>query len=150
MEESTDKRWQGLRESARTRLEIRDYSQTPARASDFLDGNHPASINIPGVEIIARQIHQQQHRGFFGEFAREGEVPFWPRQWATARMFRDTAKGFHIHPPHVPEGEHAAAWFEKLFGEKSGNTPADPSLRPYTKERACGMTGRNGRATRPC
>jgi dTDP-4-dehydrorhamnose 3,5-epimerase-like enzyme len=130
MEESTNKRWEGLRESARTQLEIRDYSQRPVRASDYLDADHPASIDIPGVELIARQIHQQQHRGFFGEFAREGEVPFWPRQWATARMFRDTAKGFHIHPPHIPDGEEAESWFQKLFGDPS----AAPAMRPYAEE----------------
>ena len=115
MEESTDKRWQGLSESARAQLEIRDYSEKPARASDYLDDSHPAQIEIPGVQIIRRQIHQQDHRGFFGELARQDEIPFWPRQWATARMFRDSAKGFHIHPPHIPDGEDAAVWFEKLF-----------------------------------
>lgn len=115
MEESTDKRWQGLSESTRAQLEIRDYSDKPARACDYLDTSHPATIDIPGVDIFRRQIHQQHHRGFFGEFAREGEIPFWPKQWATARMFRDTAKGFHIHPPHIPDGEEPAAWFQQQF-----------------------------------
>jgi dTDP-4-dehydrorhamnose 3,5-epimerase-like enzyme len=130
MEESTDKRWLGLNGRAREQLEMRDYSKKPAQAGDYLDASHPAAINIPGVELFHRQIHQQQHRGFFGEFARQGEVPFWPTQWATARMFRDTAKGFHIHPPHIPEGEQASAWFKKLFVEN----PADHSLRPYAEE----------------
>ena len=114
MEESTDKRWAGLSEGARARLEIRDYSNKPARAGDYLDGENPAEIEIPGVQIFRRQVHQQDHRGFFGELARRGEIPFWPRQWATARMFRDTAKGFHIHPPHIPAGEEPAGWFEKI------------------------------------
>ena len=130
MEESTDKRWHGLTEGARAQLEIRDYSDRPAQAGDYLDPSHPAAINIPGVEILQRQIHQQHHRGFFGEFAREGELPFWPKQWATARMFRDTAKGFHIHPPYIPEGEHPSGWLQKLFVEN----PGDHSLRPYADE----------------
>jgi len=130
MEESTDKRWHGLAQSARARLEIRDYSDKPAQAGDYLDADNPLPIGIPGVEIFRRQIHQQQHRGFFGELAREGEIPFWPRQWATARMFRDTAKGFHIHPPHIPAGEDAAAWFDKVFAAD----PADRPPPPYAME----------------
>ncbi|MGI9240356.1 MAG: hypothetical protein ACR2RV_06115 [Verrucomicrobiales bacterium] len=130
MEESTNKRWHGLRESARSSLEIRDYSARPARAGDFLDTADPTPITIPGVEVLGRQVHQQHGRGFFGEFAREGEVPFWPKQWATARMFRDTAKGFHIHPPHIPAGEAADDWIQKLFVNSGG----DPSLRPYHHE----------------
>ena len=111
MEESTDKRWQGLSDSARARLEIRDYSDKPARACDYFGKD----AGIPGVEIFQRQIHQQDHRGFFGEFARQGDLPFWPKQWATARMFRDSAKGFHIHPPHIPEGEKSETWLQKQF-----------------------------------
>jgi dTDP-4-dehydrorhamnose 3,5-epimerase-like enzyme len=130
MEESTDKRWQGLSANARAQLEIRDYSDRPNLACDFLDPDHPAAINIPGVEIFHRQIHPQHHRGFFGEFAREGDVPFWPKQWATARMFRDTSKGFHIHPPHIPDGEDPAAWFQQLFVKN----PGDHSPRPYAEE----------------
>ena len=68
-------------------------------------------------------MHQQPHRGFFGELAREGELPFWPKQWATARMFGDSAKGFHIHPPHIPDGEEPAAWFEKIFTAKEATPP---------------------------
>ena len=130
MEESTDKRWQGISPSARAKLEIRDYSQKPTLAGEFIDDGHPAEIKIPGVEIIPRQVHQQLHRGFFGELAREGEIPFWPRQWATARMFSDSAKGFHIHPPHIPTGEDPAAWFQKLFVEE----PDDQAPRPYAEE----------------
>ena len=67
---------------------------------------------IPGVEIFARTIHPQRHRGLFGEFARRDEGPLariglWPQQWSAARMFAQTAKGFHIHPPSVPEGHFA-------------------------------------------
>lgn len=45
-------------------------------------------------------------------------------------MHRDSAKGFHIHPPFIPEGVTAADWFQRLFVE----TPADYSLRHYDKE----------------
>ena len=56
MEESTDKRWQGLTESARDQLEIRDYSDKPALAGDYIDPDHPASIDIPGVEIFSNLL----------------------------------------------------------------------------------------------
>ena len=58
------------------------------------------------------------------------EISMWPRQWATARMFAGTAKGFHIHPPHIPEGTTAEAWFRRLFVEE----PKNYSLRPYHRE----------------
>ena len=59
----------------------------------------------------------------FGEFARRDEgvlanLKFWPRQWATARMFANTAKGFHVHPPFIPEGEDAAKWLRRQFAKK--------------------------------
>ena len=130
MQESTDKRWLGINNIARSQLEIRDYSQKPLLAADFLNPDHPAQINIPGAQLIQRQIHPQHHRGFFGEFARHGDLPFWPNQWSTARMFRDTAKGFHIHPPHIPAGEDPTSWFQKLFA----STNPDLTLPPYSKE----------------
>ena len=90
---------------------------------------------IPGVEIFGRRIFPQRHRGFFGEFARQDDGPLaaiglWPKQWATARMFASTAKGFHIHPPHLPEGTTPDAWFRKLFVEE----PENFGLRPYARE----------------
>jgi oxalate decarboxylase/phosphoglucose isomerase-like protein (cupin superfamily) len=54
----------------------------------------------------------------------------WPRQWATALMQAGTSKGFHIHPPAIPEGEEAEAWFRRLFVTEAGNY----TLRPYEKE----------------
>ena len=45
-------------------------------------------------------------------------------------MHRDSAKGFHIHPPHVPEGVPAGQWFRELFVER----PDDFSRRPYDRE----------------
>jgi dTDP-4-dehydrorhamnose 3,5-epimerase-like enzyme len=45
-------------------------------------------------------------------------------------MFANTAKGFHIHPPFIPEGVEPAQWFAKLFRE----TPEAFELRPYDRE----------------
>ena len=77
-------------------------------------------IWIPGVEIFPRKIHHQRHRGLFGEFVREQEGPLaaiglWPKQWAAARMFAGSAKGFHIHPPSVPDGTSPAEWHRRIF-----------------------------------
>jgi dTDP-4-dehydrorhamnose 3,5-epimerase-like enzyme len=86
------------------------------------------------VELFARRIYPQRHRGFFGEFARKEEgllasIGLWPKQWATATMFAGTAKGFHIHPPHIPDGTAPDAWFQQLFAEG-----ADVAQRPYERE----------------
>ncbi|PYJ30838.1 MAG: hypothetical protein DMF24_01020 [Verrucomicrobia bacterium] len=90
---------------------------------------------IPGVEVFARTIHTQRHRGFFGEFVRRDEgvlaqIGFWPRQWSAARMFANTAKGFHLHPPSIPEGKVAAEWLRRLFVDE----PENYSLRRYDDE----------------
>ncbi len=137
--------WQGLSEGARAALETRDYSK--AGLAERLSGSgvesrelveHRAELDdvwIPGVEIFPRRVWQQRHRGWFGEFSRMNEgklhdIGLWPRQWATATMFAGTAKGFHIHPPFIPEGEAPEAWFRKLFVEE----PESYGLRPYDKE----------------
>lgn len=90
---------------------------------------------IPGVEVFARAIYPQRHRGSFGEFARRDEgvlakIGLWPTQWAAARMFAGTAKGFHVHPPHVPEKTQPAEWLRRLFIDEAGNY----SLRVYERE----------------
>jgi dTDP-4-dehydrorhamnose 3,5-epimerase-like enzyme len=90
---------------------------------------------IPGVEIFPRRIYPQRHRGSFGEFGRQGEgvpgkIGLWPKQWAAARMFAGTAKGFHIHPPFIPEGCTPAEWFAQLFLQN----PPPYELRPYKLE----------------
>ena len=90
---------------------------------------------IPGVEIFARNIYPQRHRGLFGELARreEGvlaEIGLWPNQWSAARMFAHTAKGFHIHPPSIPEGTSATEWIQRLFIKE----PENYSLRRYDEE----------------
>ena len=136
--------WQGLRESARAELKQRDYRQTSlaerlattgVEVGELVGADRTSVGWIPGVEIFPRRIYPQRHRGFFGEFARRGEgelgrIGLWPRQWATATMFAGTAKGFHIHPPSVPEGMDAAEWFTKLFKE----SPENFGLRPYDRE----------------
>ncbi|HEX4641383.1 MAG TPA: hypothetical protein VH252_08350 [Chthoniobacterales bacterium] len=116
--------WQGLSAAAQKALVTRDYS--PATA-----GNE----HIPGVEIFPRKIHHQRHRGVFGEFARRDEgvlrrLGFWPAQWATARMFAQTAKGFHIHPPSIPAGTKPEKWMRRLFIDE----PDNYALRRYAEE----------------
>jgi len=141
--------WRGLSNSARRQLSQRDYQAAGVEeriATCGLEGGQALAAEgalreagawVPGVEIFHRVIHAQRQRGMFGEFAREGEgtlgrIGMWPRQWACARMFGGTGKGFHIHPPYVPEGEEPAAWFAKVFA--TGETGEDFSLRPYDRE----------------
>lgn len=143
----SEKLWRGVRPETRKQLGSRDYSAAEVEKRLATEGLEAvtamatqrvleeAGAWIPGVELIARHVHPQRHRGIFSELGRDGEgrlgeIGLWPRQWATARMFAGTAKGFHIHPPHVPEGEEPEAWFAKLF---LGEEPP-PSLRPYDHE----------------
>lgn len=137
--------WNGLKPGARAALSQRDYTQqTPAQrlgttgveAGELIQKRSELNdVWIPGVEAFQRRIFPQRHRGFFGEFARmqEGrlaEIGFNPNQWANARMFAGTAKGFHIHPPHIPEGVKPEDWFQKLYVSE----PENYALRPYGKE----------------
>jgi len=139
-------RWNGLNEAARSALSQRSYAAgtvlerlkgVGVTVGELLTSDR-ASLSagwIPGVELVPRRVFRQKHRGFFGEFAREGQgllgdLQIWPKQWATARMFAGTAKGFHIHPPFIPEGKEPAAWFQHLFGD----CPAPVSERPYDLE----------------
>ena len=138
--------WPGLKSEARALLTQRDYSSkslaerlatTAVEAGELLSAERSTLTEawIPGVEIFARRIFPQRHRGFFGEFARQDDGPLaaiglWPKQWATARMFANTAKGFHIHPPHIPAGTAPEVWFHRLFVEESQNF----ELRPYERE----------------
>ena len=138
--------WQGLNPAARAALETKNYSPQPllqqlattgvAISSLYnLDPAAAAPAWIPGVEIIPRKIYPQRHRGVFGEFGRRGEgifgkIDLWPAQWATARMNAGSAKGFHIHPPAIPENTDPAAWFQRLFIDE----PKNYQLRPYDRE----------------
>lgn len=138
--------WKALKPEARAQLSQRDYSSRSLAerlgsvgvdAGELIAAERSAlaAAWIPGVEILPRKIYPQRHRGFFGEFARAEEgrmaaIGMWPRQWATARMFVGTAKGFHIHPPHVPEGSTADDWFQRLFVDE----PENFALRLYAQE----------------
>ena len=138
--------WTALKAPARAALSQRNYAAgtlverlgtSGVAVAEILSAD-PAVLAagwIPGVEFVPRRVFRQRHRGFFGEFVREGhgvtgKLGLWPRQWATATMFAGSAKGFHIHPPHIPADTDPAAWFEHLFGA----TPAAVSERPYEKE----------------
>lgn len=137
--------WHSLKPAARDQLTQRDYSQkSPAErlATTGMEAGEAIARRaelgdawIPGVELFARRIFPQRHRGFFGEFARQDDGPLaaiglWPKQWATARMFATTAKGFHIHPPHIPADTTPEAWFRRLFIDE----PTNYALRPYDRE----------------
>jgi len=138
--------WKGLNSAAQAALNQRDYSAkslperlgtTGVEAGELIAADRAtlAEAWIPGVELFARKIYPQRHRGFFGEFARQedgllAQIGLWPRQWATARMFAGTAKGFHIHPPHIPDGQNPERWFQRLFVEE----PTNYALRPYDRE----------------
>lgn len=123
----------GLREFAQQLAEV------GVEAGKLVDANRAAAevhaAWIPGVEIFRRTIYPQRHRGSFGEFTRcdEGavaQIGLWPKQWAAARMFAQTAKGFHVHPPSIPEGISPADWLQRLFVAE----PDNYALRRYHEE----------------
>lgn len=133
----SDHLWQGLSKAGRAALSTRDYkagslaeqlSGTGVEARQLVGEARKelSEVWVPGVEIFARTIYPQRHRGSFGEFAREGqgrlgEIGFWPKQWSAARMFAQTAKGFHVHPPSVPASTKAEEWFRRLFVDEPQN-----------------------------
>ncbi len=148
MKQPDGKLWSGLSPEAQAALVMRDYSapdfgrqiaEVGVEVSKLITADRKAAdvhaAWIPGVEIFKRAIYPQRHRGSFGEFARRDEgalkqIGFWPAQWAAARMFAQTAKGFHIHPPSIPEGTEAANWSRRLFVDE----PENYSLRRYDRE----------------
>jgi dTDP-4-dehydrorhamnose 3,5-epimerase-like enzyme len=142
------KLWQGLNAEAQKALALRDYAPQPfadrlagagieagkLAAADRTTAENRAAW-IPGVEVFSRTIHHQRHRGVFGEFVRRDEgvlqrIGFWPDQWANARMFAQTAKGFHVHPPSIPEGTKPEDWFHRLFIDE----PENYAPRRYAQE----------------
>lgn len=138
-----DDLWKGLRPEARTQLAQRSYqlASLPERlgskaveVAELLAADREALKNhwIPGVELFPRRIYPQEHRGYFGELARRTErsLGFWPSQWASATMWAGSGKGFHIHPPHLPEGCSPEAWFRQLYAGEPGRE----DLRPYDRE----------------
>ena len=151
--------WTGLDARARKSLVSRDYktgsisqrlSESGMDAGELIAPRAKTDLKkvwIPGVEIFPRTIHAQRHRGRFGELARDSEgtlarIGLRPRQWSAARMFASSAKGFHIHPPSIPDGTTAEKWFRRLFVMQSQNF----SLRPYDREQWDVMFFLQGRA----
>lgn len=152
--------WAGLSDPAQAALSSRNYKAgafAQRLAQDGVDAGDLANLDsrksdtqnvwIPGVEIFARQIHPQRHRGVFGEFVRRDEgvlarIGFWPKQWATARMFAGSAKGFHIHSPSIPAKMTPQKWLRRLFVTE----PTNYSLRPYDEEQWDVMFFVQGRA----
>lgn len=152
--------WQGLDADARTALSNRDYARQSVAQELSVRGidagqlitafrNEPEGkeVWIPGVEIFPRKIHPQRHRGLFGEFARRedgilGEIGLWPKQWSGARMFAHSAKGFHVHPPSIPEDVTSADWLRRVFVDEARNY----SLRRYDEEQWDVMFFLQGRA----
>jgi dTDP-4-dehydrorhamnose 3,5-epimerase-like enzyme len=140
--------WQGIDAGARKALSTRSYHSASfgkGLSRQGVDASELAAADrnkrevkeawIPGVEIFSRKVHAQRHRGSFGEFVRQDEgilaqIGFWPKQWSAARMFAHTAKGFHVHPPSIPEASEAADWLRRLFMDE----PQNYSLRPYDNE----------------
>jgi dTDP-4-dehydrorhamnose 3,5-epimerase-like enzyme len=160
MKKNKPDRWHGLSPETQAALAVRDYGVRSLAEriaevgveSGQLTGanrNDPEIVGawIPGVEIFARSIHPQRHRGLFGEFARRDEgtlakIGLWPQQWSAARMFAQTAKGFHIHPPSVPKETSPNEWFRRLFVDE----PENFSLRGYGDEQWDVMFFVQGRA----
>ena len=151
--------WAGLNERARKALTARNYKTTGlaqrlaesgVEAGELTGARGKAELKkawIPGVEIFVREIHPQRHRGSFGELAREaqgvlGKIKLWPRQWSAARMFANSAKGFHVHPPYIPEDTTAEKWLRRLFVNQAQNY----GLRPYDREQWDIMFFLQGRA----
>jgi len=152
--------WQGIDADARNALSTRNYrtasfaqelSERGADASELATADrNKREIKeawIPGVEIFPRKIHPQRYRGSFGEFVRRDEgilaqIGFWPKQWSAARMFAGTAKGFHVHPPSIPESATAADWLHRIFLDE----PDNYSLRRYDDEQWDVMFFLQGRA----
>src|SRR5437870_11949096 len=152
--------WVGLNAAAQAALAARDYkagSFSQRLAHSGVDAGELAAADrrkpeikktwIPGVEIFSRTIYSQRHRGAFGEFVRRdegilGKIGLWPKQWSAARMFAHTAKGFHVHPPSIPEDGAAADWLRRLFIDESDNY----SLRCYDDEQWDVMFFLQGRA----
>jgi dTDP-4-dehydrorhamnose 3,5-epimerase-like enzyme len=152
--------WQGIDTSARDSLSTRNYpaaSFAQELSERGVDAGELAAVDrnkreiketwIPGVEIFSRKVYPQQHRGSFGEFVRRDEgvlaqIGLWPKQWSAARMFAHTAKGFHLHPPSIPENVTAANWLRRLFIDEPGNY----SLRRYDDEQWDVMFFLQGRA----
>jgi dTDP-4-dehydrorhamnose 3,5-epimerase-like enzyme len=148
MKKSEKDLWCGIDERARKALAARDYKagsfaerlvSSGVQAGELAVADHdkPAirRLWIPGVEIFARQVHPQPHRGSFAEFVRRDEgvlakIGLWPKQWSATRMFAHSAKGFHVHPPAIPSEAIPEQWLRRMFVTQARNY----SLRRYEEE----------------
>jgi dTDP-4-dehydrorhamnose 3,5-epimerase-like enzyme len=157
---SEENLWHGIAVDARKALKARDYrsgsfaqelSQRGVNAGELIGADRTqreiSEAWIPGVEVFPRKIYPQRHRGLFGEFVRRDEgvlarIGLWPKQWSAARMFANTAKGFHVHPPSVPQSSEPADWFRRAFSDE----PENYSLRAYDDEQWDVMFFLQGRA----
>jgi dTDP-4-dehydrorhamnose 3,5-epimerase-like enzyme len=160
MNKQEENLWEGIDASARGSVNTRDYraaSFTQELSQRGVDATALAAADrsrreikeawIPGVEIFARKVHPQRHRGLFGEFVRRDEgilaqIGLWPKQWSAARMFAGTAKGLHVHPPSVPENADAVDWMRRLYIDEADNY----SMRRYDSEQWDVMFFLQGRA----
>jgi len=139
------KLWKGLKPEALTRLEARNYEQlniedalssSGVLVSDLISKEESLFDRwIPGVEVFSRRVFQQESRGYFAELTRLNEGPLHdiglePKQYASACMYQKSAKGFHLHPPHIPAEYNAEEWFTKCYI----NEPKNFSLRNYDLE----------------
>jgi len=131
--------WQGIDRGARASLDTRDYRRASFMqelSQRGVDAGELAAADrsqreikdawIPGVEIFARKVYPQRHRGLFGEFVRRDDgilarIGLWPRQWSAARMFSGTAKGFHVHPLSIPENNDPVDWLRRLYIDEPDN-----------------------------
>jgi dTDP-4-dehydrorhamnose 3,5-epimerase-like enzyme len=148
MTKDEKKLWQGIDRGVQASLNTRDYG-TVSFAQELsqrgVDVGELAAASrsegeirdtwIPGVEIFARKVYPQRHRGFFGELVRRDEdilarIGLWPKQWSAARMFSGTAKGFHVHPPSIPENSDPVDWLRRLYIDE----PDNYSARSYESE----------------
>ena len=151
--------WRGLDARAQKWLRVREYvagslgqelAGRGIEAADLMANRDLPEIKeawIPGVEIFPRKIYPQRQRGVFGEFVRRdegvlGRIGLWPRQWSSARMFAGTAKGFHVHPPSIPENAAPVEWLRRMFLDQ----PTNYSLRRYDEEQWDVMFFLQGRA----
>lgn len=148
MNKRDEELWQGIDPAAQKALTPRDYhmgSFAQELAQRGVDAGELVAADknqreikkawIPGVEIFRRKLHPQRHRGVFGELGRRDEgvlakIGFWPQQWSAARMFAQSAKGFHVHPPSIPADTTSEKWLRRLFVR----SPENYSLRRYDDE----------------
>src|ERR1044071_4323350 len=98
MSDSSKNLWHGIDSSVQDALTPRDY-RTASFAQELalrgVDAGEAVAADknqreikgawIPGVEIFARKIYPQRHRGCFGEFVRRDDgilarIGLWPKQ----------------------------------------------------------------------